>query len=141
MNSLKDIILKIKDLSLSFPDINSFYEGDVYQLNENPKVQYSTIVVTQGQHNVDIENQTITYNLIVFFVDRQTSDGDNILDVQSHGVDVLNSIALNLIDDCIVNNFTIDTFKERFSSLCAGAFMRIGITLPINDCSNYKINS
>lgn len=140
MKSLKDIILKIKELALSFPDIHSFYNGDVYQLNENADVKYSTCVVSQQQHEVDVENQTITFNLIVFIIDRQTSDGDNILDVQSHAIDILNNIALELSSMAVVNDYNINTFRERFSSLCAGAFMNIGIEIGIDDCNNFKIN-
>lgn len=133
MYTLKDLILKIKDIASKIPNVNSFYQGDVYQLNENADVKYSACVVSQGQHVVNMDDFTVNYNLIIFIIDRQTSDADNVLDVQSHSIDVLNTIATELNKICIIEDYTIDTFKERFSSLCAGAFMRIGIELPMND--------
>lgn len=140
--SLKDIILKIKDLALKFPDIHSVFHGDVYQLNEMPNVNYGACIISQGQHNVNVDENKIIYNFIIFIVDRQTSDMSNVLDIQSHSVDLLNGIAgaLNGEDDLIIYDYSIECFSERFSSLCSGAFMRIGVEVPINDCENYKIN-
>lgn len=137
--TLRDIINIIKQSALRLPNIHSFYEGDIYKLNTEMDVEYSSVVVTQGQHRVSIEEQEMIYDLYIFFVDRQTDGGENAIDVQSHGIQVLNSIMEDLDrSDLVVGDYTIDVFKERFASLCAGAYAHIQITAPVDVCDNYE---
>jgi hypothetical protein len=40
--------------------------------------------------------------------------------------------------DLVVDDYTIDVFKERFASLCAGAYAHIHLTAPVDVCDNYE---
>ena len=138
--SLRDIFKIIEDTATQFPDIHSFYEGNIYELNEGQSVDYSSVVVTQDQHVVDMIEQKITYNLYIFYVDRENNDGSNVDDIQSGGITRLNTIINTLADSgFIITNYTIDTFRERFSSLCAGAYAHVGMTTALDICDTFGI--
>lgn len=135
--SLRDIIKLIKDAALHYPNVNSVYEGDIYELNTDQSVDYASVVITQGEHQVNTLDEEITYNFYIFYVDRQTSNGDNITMVQSHGINIVSAILTRLGEVANVENYTIHTFKERFGSLCAGAYAEAGITVHLDTCADY----
>lgn len=130
---LKDLIYKIKDIALQLPNVHTFHAGDVYYLNETPDVKYGAVVATQDTHRIDIDEELIYYHFILFFVDLQTHEGSNKVDIQSHGIEVLTSIIehLNIMTD---GEISINVFEERFSSLCAGAYADVTFVLPYTIC-------
>lgn len=130
---LKDLIYQIENISLRLPNVNTFHAGDVYYLNETPDVKYATVVATQDTHRVDVEEQMIYYHFNLFFVDLQTHDGSNKIDIQTNGIEVLTSIIehLGILTD---GETTIKVFEERFSSLCAGAYADVTFALPYTVC-------
>lgn len=136
--SLRDIIQLIKDAALYYPNVNSVYEGDIYELNTDQSVDYGSVVITQGVHSVNTLDEEITYNLYIFYVDRQTSNGDNITMVQSHGINIVNAILTRLGEMMNIEDYTIHTFKERFGSLCAGAYAEVGITVALDTCADFE---
>lgn len=133
---LYNLIKTIKDISLSLPNIGSFYTGSVYELNKMQDVEYPAIVLTQEQHTVDVNNETETYGICLFAVDRLTSDDSNREDVQSWANEILLDVihSLEQLNVIIQPNYTVDVFTERFDSLCAGAFLRAKVEVDIDSC-------
>lgn len=135
--SLKELIQDILNIARSIPNVNHVAEGDIYTLlNTNPTVDYSSVVLTQRQHSLDLFNQSMTYRFYLFYIDRETDNQSNILDIQSEAINALFTIARKIEEkfDITFNRLDINTFKERFSSECAGAYITLDLTLPISAC-------
>lgn len=133
---LKEIIMTIKEFSLDYRNINSFFEGDIYDnLNGTQQVDYTSVVVTQAPHNFYFQEEYMKLNFNVFYVDRLTSNGDNRLDVQSAACDFFYRLIQYLEDKyIIVEDYMITTFQEKFSDLCAGAYLTFAVRIKLDDC-------
>lgn len=130
---LTNTIEKIADAQ---PNINSIVKsGDIYDLNKSEYEQeYSAFCATQRTHRFD--DETVTYNFVFYYVDRLTLDESNKIDIQSTACNVLMNIVLGLEDAGVlsVSYGDITTFTARFTSLCAGAYLNIGITVSRDLC-------
>lgn len=138
---LYSIIESIKKICSTVPNVHTVIVGDVYELNQLQDIEYSAVVITEQSHAHNIEEDYNLYGLDIFYVDRETSDKSNILDIHSCGIDVLNSI-VNSIEDMggeITNQYSIITFEERFDSLCAGAYASLNIRFATELCEKPAI--
>lgn len=132
---LKQLVKIVEQVCLAMPNVRSFISGDVYELNSLLESEYSAMVLSQNTHTVDLEEGVENYSFHLFYVDRLTSDDSNRLDVQSEANDALITVLGKLDELGIVSrNLSINTFKERFSASCSGAFASFNITLDIDDC-------
>lgn len=128
--TLIEIVNSFLDIAKAQPNINYVGEGDIYKLNSLPNIDYSVFFVTQTNHTQD-EN-TITYNLILYFIDRLFTDGGNALNVQSNGMIMLNNI-INIFNNmnpevAIEYDINYTTFVHKFQDDCAGVFANVSIT-------------
>lgn len=140
----KELVKLIENISLHLPNINSFYIGDVYEINSDPSVRYSTVVMTNQESTFSVANEQYTYNFVLFYIDRLTDDEKNRLDIQSHAIDALSNIleVLGNSYNCIIDNYSFEVFQERFADLCSGAFARISVVVDEMDCvESFKIIS
>ena len=140
----KELVKLIENISLHIPNINSFYIGDVYEINSDPTVKYSTVVMTNQESTFSTTDEQYTYNFVLFYIDRLTDDEKNRLDIQSHAIDALSNILeiLNNSYNCIIDNYRFEVFQERFADLCSGAFARVSIVVDEMDCiESFKIIS
>lgn len=131
--TLKDSVDKFINIAKKQPNINYANEGDIYKLNSLPNIDYGVFWVTQTDH-VITEN-TLTYNLVLFYVDRLFQDESNTLEVQSTAILQLN----NIINQFIMENdveldgeIKVTTFTQRFTDFCAGAWAEISIVADNN---------
>ena len=132
----KEIIKIIKNISLALPDVRSFYCGDVYEVNADQSVKYSSIVLTNQEHQFDNINDKFQYNFILFYIDRLTDDEANRTDVHTAAVSALKNIVQHLEDyDVIINDFKFNLFRERFNDSCAGAYATLSVEVEDNDCN------
>lgn len=132
----KEIIKIIKNISLALPDVQSFYTGDVYEVNADQSVKYSSIVLTNQEHSFDNINDKFQYNFILFYIDRLTDDEANRVDVHTAAVSALKTIVRHLEDyDVIINDFKFNLFRERFNDSCAGAYASLSVDVEDNDCN------
>lgn len=138
---LYGLIETIKKLCKSFPNVNGVYVGDVYELNKLQSVEYAAMVITEQAHLVNQDEGYAMYQVNVFYIDREVEDKGNVLDVHSHGISLLNRLVEELEEiGCIVqNNYRINTFEERFTSVCAGAYGTFDIRIPFEECEQLKI--
>lgn len=134
--TLYKLVQDVCNLGKAQPNVNFVTQGDIYQLNHNQDVDYPAFVVTQGTHTgSDYDEEQFT--LTLFAVDRLVSDKSNEIDVQSWANGVLLSVIKNIGDffiGTVQSGFKIQTFTEKFDSLCAGAYVTLSINVDINDC-------
>ena len=132
----KEIIKIIKNISLALPDVQSFYTGDVYEVNADQSVKYSSIVLTNQEHSFDNINDKFQYNFILFYIDRLTDDENNRTDIHTAAVSALKAIVRHLEDyNVIINDFKFNLFRERFNDSCAGAYATLSVDVEDNDCN------
>lgn len=133
--TLYTLINKLKDISLTIPNINSAFDGDIFLLNSKPNIDYGVFFITQSQHTVN-EN-TKTFNLTLYFVDRVFEDDSNVLSVQSMGIEVLSNI-INIFnyenDDVNIEyGINFNTFIHKFTDKCSGVYANIAIEVENNN--------
>ena len=132
----KEIVKIIKNISLALPDVQSFYTGDVYEVNADQSIKYSSIVLTNQEHSFDNVNDRFQYNFILFYIDRLTDDEANRVDVHTAAVSALKAIVQRLEDyNVIINDFKFNLFRERFNDSCAGAYATLSVEVEDNDCN------
>lgn len=131
----KEIIKIIKNISLALPDVESFYTGDVYEINKDQSVKYGSVVLTNQEHSFDNINDQFNYNFVLFYIDRLTDDEANRIDVQTAGINALTTIVKTIEDyGCIIDNVRYNVFKERFNDWCSGVYGTFSIQVDDNDC-------
>jgi hypothetical protein len=128
--TLYEVITDILNIAKQQPNINHTGEGDVYLLNSLPNIDYSVFWVTQTNHTQG-EN-TVSFNLILYYIDRLLPDDSNRLQIQSQGMLALNNIIniYNQMNTDIQIEYDINytTFTHRFTDNCAGVFANVTIT-------------
>lgn len=138
--TLYETIKTIEDVAKQQPNVNNIIKsGDIFDLNtEEYQQQYSAFCVTQRTH-VPQEN-FITFNFTLYYVDRLTEDKSNKLFVQSTACEILTNIVKYLHQTMYfleIENSEITTFTQRFTAECAGAFINVSITVPYtNICAS-----
>lgn len=128
--TIRQLIEKIKEISLTKPNINYVGVGNVYDLNTTPDAEYSVVYITQGTSSV-YETYT-THSLTLFYIDRLTDNFDNRLEIQSNGVKELTNIIntlVNVEDVEVSYPLTFTYFNQRFADDCAGVFTQIALSV------------
>lgn len=132
--TLYDIVEAFKDIAIKLPNINYVAEGDIYDLNKKPNIDYGVFYITQTGHTQG-EN-LINYNLTLFYVDRLTKDGGNKLAIQSNGIttlgNIINIFSLKYPDVEIEYDIEYTTFLHRFADECSGVFANVTISSDNN---------
>lgn len=129
--TLAKIIDTLKMLALKHPNINSAYEGNIYDiLNANPDNKYASVVLTQQSHTTDATYDH--YGFVIFYVDRLMDDlEENRVQIQSIGKSMLNNIITafcnNFEAEC--DNISFQTFTQRFADETAGVYCTITIDM------------
>lgn len=128
---LKDLIEFIKKEADKVPNINTVIVGDVLKLN-NSDVEYSALVVVPTTAGFD------SYELTLFYADKVNDDESNVIDIQSHSVEIIKNIAGKIknadfddITDVDIDKFEL--FTQRFNALCAGCFATITVSYDNGD--------
>lgn len=127
--------------------------GDVYSVNNNTNIQYPLWVISQGNHQYNIEKNYVYYNLTIFFIDeigvlggeyiqvKQYKYGINEVPVSVQSGAILNFFTLvkQLEDDGYVidniNNITITPFTEKFNDVCCGVYIQLKIREELTKCN------
>ena len=132
--TLYEIVTHLQEIAKQQPNINYVGEGDIYELNSKPNIDYSVFFITQTNH-VQYEN-TIEYNLTLFFVDRLMADESNRLKIQSEGImmlgNIINIFSQKYYDVEIEYSINHTTFLQKFADSCAGVFANVKIIADNN---------
>lgn len=136
--TLFETIKTINNVAATEPNINTLVlSGNVFDLNTNNiTVRYSTFCCEQMTHQ-RTEDEFMIYNFRLYFIDRLTEDMRNRIEIQSKGIETLESI-LHKIRDLdifgITSEYTYTPFTNRFEAWCAGVYCEVGIQVPAEYC-------
>ncbi len=119
------------------PGINEIVPGDVYLLNSKKDAEFAVFSWQHRQHQEirDIPDCRL-YSFTLFYIDRETQDGSNILEAQSTGVEVLSNIIKTILETLEIeldSNVIYQPFEQRFSQECAGCYANVTFIVPV-DC-------
>ena len=136
--TLFEIIRTINEVAASEPNINTLIlSGNVFDLNtNNTTVRYSTFCCEQMTHQ-HTEEDFLSYGFRFYFVDRLTEDSRNKIEIQSKGIQTLESIIHKLRDLDIFDiyyDYYYTPFTNRFEAWCAGVFCELRIQVPADYC-------
>ena len=128
--TLKDIIHELEYIAKCQPNINYVGNGDIYVLNSLPDITYSVFFITQTNHSQS--EDTITYNLVLYYIDRIFQDNSNALEVQSNAIIEIGNI-INIFNEnnpsCQIDyDIVYNTFYHKFQDYCAGVWANVKIT-------------
>lgn len=132
LNQLYSHIKNIAELKVG---VNSVFLEDPYSAWNTHEVKYGSLCVYIETGNV-VDN-IITYNVNIYWSDRITENGDNIFQIQSEGINIINDIVLDLENSTDIvgigyNSFTV--FKQKFVDFLAGVYTTIQISTPKDNC-------
>lgn len=136
--TLYETIKTVNNVAASEPNINTIVlSGNVFDLNTNNiTVRYSTFCCEQMTHQ-RTEEEFMIFNFRLYFIDRLTEDMRNRIEIQSKGIETLESI-LHKIRDLdifgITSDYTYTPFTNRFEAWCAGVYCEVGIQVPADYC-------
>ncbi|MBR3591027.1 MAG: hypothetical protein IKK89_04735 [Alistipes sp.] len=129
--TLYDLIQKIEDIAIAQPSIQMIVENDAYRLNEIADARYAVFAFTQGVHTSSADNDFMTFNFTLFYIDRLSDDGRNQINVQSVGIQTLDNILATLEEEGIhVGDYSVQPFTQKFIDMCAGVYTTVGLIVP-----------
>lgn len=133
--TLLETIRLIERVAAAQPTVNMIVENDVFKLNACPDALYGVFAFVQGQHSGTTDNDLVTYNFSLFYVDRLKADKSNLLEVQSVGVQTLTNI-LHCLDERGVycDTYTLQVFNQRFADECAGVYCNVALQVIDTPC-------
>ena len=127
--TLATIIETLKMIALKHPNVNSAYEGNIYEiLNANPNNKYASVVITQQSHTTDEVYDH--YGFVIFYVDRLVDDlEDNRVQIQSCGKSLLGNIITFFCEEfeAECDNITYQPFTQKFVDMTCGVYCTITI--------------
>lgn len=122
-----------------WPNIRTFTDEGVYILNDRDrwKMNYATVILDLQSATVNID--TTTYNVMLWYIDRQREDRTDINSIISDAVTTLGELANFVRGHCdgifIAEAANATPFQDRFADECAGASLSFAIsTLNASIC-------
>lgn len=129
--TLLEFIKIMEGVAARQPAVNMIVRDSVLRLNDNPDDKYGAFVWTQSQHTEGTESDFRTLRFSLFYVDRLLLDKSNQVEIQSVGVEVLSNVIRTLSEEFQAQEWSIDTFTQRFADECAGAWATVTFLVPI----------
>ena len=127
--TLAKIIDTLKMIALKHPNVNSAYEGNIYDiLNAKTDNRYASVVITQQSHTTDEIYDH--YGFVIFYVDRLIDDlEENRVQIQSIGKSMLGNIITAFCNEfeAECENISYQPFTQRFADETAGVYCTITI--------------
>lgn len=127
--TLAKIIETLKMIALKHPNVNSAYEGNIYEiLNAKPDNKYASVVITQQSHTTDEVYDH--YGFVIFYVDRLVDDmEENRVQIQSCGKSMLGNIITAFCNEfeAECDNITYQPFTQKFVDMTCGVYCTITI--------------
>lgn len=133
--TLLQTIQAIERMAQDQPAVQSIVRNDVFRLNAIPDARYGVFAWTQMQHRGNLAGDLLYFSFSLFYVDRLTANKANEIEIQSVGVSVLENILRALAEHGIeaVNDYTFNTFNQRFLDECAGVWCSVTFSVPAGD--------
>lgn len=130
---IQEIIERLGEIAKSQPSVHAVAEGNIYDLlNSGGEVEkYAAVIFFVD--NVVIEDGRCEANMVMYYVDRLTQDRKNRLEIQDTAIATLHNIIASLDSDYDITE-TYTPFTERFTDVCAGAYVRLTLTEDLDNC-------
>lgn len=129
--NLYQFISTVKQIVLANKDVNTFNEGDVYEIMNSGQHTYPATVLTINNITTNEQSRYQTINCVLFYIDRLTDDYSNKTMIMSQGFNVLKQIKDKAVESL---PWTFETanytpYTEKFGDLCAGVYLECTIEL------------
>lgn len=138
--TLFETIRTINEVAAQEPNINTLVlSGNIFDLNtNNTTVKYSVFCCEQMTPSGHRRTEDyMVYGFRLYYMDRLTEDSKNKIEIQSAGIQILESI-INKIKDLDVFGVEYDyyysVFTNRMEAWCAGAYAEVNIQAPADYC-------
>lgn len=142
--TLQELLIYISSKALKHKLVNSaMCAGSLYKINENTIKDYPLLFV-QPSSDTRVEENTITYNIVLYYIDRLQSDDSNDLAIYSTATQVLTDFVRMLrndenVIDLDTARITLFTETEKLADRCSGAYVRLAISvLGDSTCSTIE---
>ena len=119
----------VEQIVLANNDVNTFNEGDVYEIMNSGQHTYPATVLTINNITTNEQTHHQTINCVLFYIDRLTDDYSNKTMIMSQGFNVLKQIKDKAVESL---PWTFETanytpYTEKFGDLCAGVYLECTI--------------
>ena len=132
--TIERILYDISEIALKNNLVNASYAGpSIYNVNGGTVVDYP-YVFTSPTDDITVGDNTTTYGLTLYFVDRLLEDSSNEVDIFSVGVETIKNLIRQLreLDEIVSITETpvirLFTDTQKMADNCAGAYVRFEIT-------------
>lgn len=145
MSTLKNVIEKLKDIGNSNPIYNQVGDGQIWEVDGNSDIKYPLMWYDYETTPHLINNQTVTLNMDIWFVDLVFDDESNELQIKSDtlesAIDFVKFIKENYdsLDFYVKDgNWSALSFSEKWNDKVSGCKLSLEITLKGagSSCSN-----
>lgn len=133
--TLNETIKTIEHYARQYTDANYIVEtGNVYDISKNNyEMKFPAFCCSQEPPHM-FRGDFIQYNFMLLYTDRLTNNRSNMIEVQTAAIEsitqTINALSkLNIVD--VEYDTEINTFTERFSEECAGAYINLKITTSL----------
>lgn len=133
--TIERLLYDISEIALKNNLVNAAYAGpSLYNLNGETVRDYPYIF-TSPTDDITVGENTSTYGLTLFFVDRLLEDSSNEVDIFSVGVETLKNLIKQLegLDEIVSVGDTpiirLFTETQKMADFCAGAYVRLRVTV------------
>lgn len=134
------LIDRIIGIAIDQEGINQAGEGDIYEINNMPDVQYPIFWVSSTESHTEYDNYFL-YTLTFYYVDRLIASSNHAYSndnahIVSSGMMVISNIIkkLRTVDDIysIDNQISYTSFNDTdvFADKCAGVYCNVNIAVP-----------
>lgn len=131
----QQVIKTLQKIALTQHNVRYTGYGDLYRdLSSNPNIKYDVVYITPNQHQTEEEIGFDRYNLNLIYISRLDNvDGDNTLQVQSVGKEILTNIIrifCEEYDSEVYGQIVWQMFTQRFGDLCGGCYCMVQLEVP-----------
>lgn len=138
--NVEQLISKLEIIADAQPNINTIVRYSPSYLESMPDCKFSVFSWVLDRVRTDEQYAYVQLNL--FYVDRQTDDGENKLNVQSTGMAVLQNILNTFIEENeeaeIEGEVEYVPFSQKYRQMCAGVYAAVEISIPLElFCAEY----
>ena len=126
--TLYELVRHIEEVAAQQPNINLIVENDIDKFNTLADAEYGVFAYVMGQHSANTSSDFVSYNFTLYYIDRLTADGSNLLDVQSVGVRTLDNVIRTLVDkhpEIKARDYSFQPYTDSYADQCAGVYATV----------------
>ena len=130
----------VEGIALGKVNVNSYFKTSPYIAWQSKSVQYSSVCFTIERAGT--EDNVVVLHGILYYGDRLKQDGSNWVRIQTDATNILLDIISDLKEndnvlECELES-DIEYWNQRLTDYCAGGYVNVSLTLPLDTCENYN---